>query len=183
MATIQYEWRVGARITGVKADVAGEELERIRIEKGALTPADVVIAARPKTAPLHPAIFALGQKDAAEAWYQNEARKLIRAIVIVPTEADAPRLPAYVHIPKQQDTDESDGQSGRYEPVSVVIQRSDLFEEALRALVSKVTAAEEAVSDLKRAAEQSDQRDRLAEIAIVIQAFGAVREALAVLSR
>lgn len=75
----------------VTAQVAGEELDRLRSEKGDFfTPADVVDIARPQEAPLHPE-FEWNNRTAAEEWRKWQARKLIQAIVV--SYIETPKIP------------------------------------------------------------------------------------------
>lgn len=68
----------------VSAETAATELERIRKANGTdgVRPAEVVDAARPKDSPLHTA-FNWDNKEAAELYRQEQARTLIRSIVVV----------------------------------------------------------------------------------------------------
>jgi len=77
-----YKWETGFRAR-VKADVAGAELERIRDARGSLTADIVRDEARDKANPLHPQIFDLSVKKAAEAHYLRNAQQTIRAIQVV----------------------------------------------------------------------------------------------------
>ena len=77
-----FAWRSGYHAK-IAADVAGRELERIRKKnKGTLT-ADLVAAeAKPKSNPLHPQVYDLGQRAAAVSYYRRNAQQLIGAIQI-----------------------------------------------------------------------------------------------------
>lgn len=59
-----------------------DELQRIYDEHGELTPELVVEAARPEASPLHAAVFNRPVGEAAEAWYRESARQLIKSIKI-----------------------------------------------------------------------------------------------------
>lgn len=59
-----------------------EELQRIYDERGALDPQLVVDVARPARHPLHKVIFDLDETDAAEVYYYEKARYLIRHVRI-----------------------------------------------------------------------------------------------------
>jgi hypothetical protein len=81
MAGMVYKWKPGSRIK-VAPDVAGAELERIRRESGdAFTPNAVVEAARRRGTPLHD-YFDWDDKTAAAAYRVDQARYLIRHIVV-----------------------------------------------------------------------------------------------------
>ena len=71
-------------------------LQRLNDQHGHLTAQMVVDAARPKNSPLHAAVFDRGVKEAAEQYYLDRARQLIRKCRIKyvrpdQTEADVPR--------------------------------------------------------------------------------------------
>jgi hypothetical protein len=78
--------------TGLSAQAAGEELDRIRRRDGTIAPAVVVDEARPQDAPLHPA-FTWNDPVAAEQWREHEARRLIRHVRVVTPPAE-PRPPS-----------------------------------------------------------------------------------------
>lgn len=84
-----YQWKKqGAPGVGIAAQVAGEELERIRVHNnGRLESKAVVDASRPKTAPLHPA-FEWNDKKAAESWRMEQASHIIRTIEVVVEEVE-----------------------------------------------------------------------------------------------
>jgi hypothetical protein len=91
--TMVYKWRNGASAGGLPAQVVGEQLESIRqSHNGRMTPANVVEAARPETAPLHPA-FEWDDAAAAESWRQEQARFIIRhvAVEVKKDEASEPK--------------------------------------------------------------------------------------------
>jgi len=137
--------------------------------EGNLVPLDVVDAARPKKAPLHPA-FEWDNSVAAEQYRVHQARNLIRSVRIVVDESDAPTTPAFVHV-----------EVNNYQPIEAVISRPDLFELALAELHRKFSAAERAVRELESAATQGGSPDRMAAIGLAVQGFETVREALAIL--
>ena len=56
-----------------------DHLQAIYDQRGYITPALVVEAARPKSSPLHAAVFDKNTKDAAEAYYLNRAHELIQS--------------------------------------------------------------------------------------------------------
>ncbi len=101
-----YSWKPGAHHSPeIEAQVAGEELERIRvINNGRLENADVVEAARDKASPLHPA-FEWNDKKAASAYRLDQAGGLIRAIDVVITKdtGDARPIRAFVSVKRDAD--------------------------------------------------------------------------------
>lgn len=173
---VHYGFKNGFRARAVKADVVAAELERIKEENGALTAEDVFESARPKTAPLH-AEFEWDGKAAVRELGLIRARSLIRAVVVVKEQPEEAPRRVWVHVGEEG----KPNKPGEYERVDVVVQNVDLFERALTDLQRKFDAASEALAELRRAAEDGGQPDRLAAISLAVQGFGAVREALAVL--
>lgn len=72
---------------GVSAQEAGEELQRIREERGRLTPATVVDESRPEDAVLHP-VFEWRDPVAAEQWREHQAATLIKRVRVVPVDME-----------------------------------------------------------------------------------------------
>lgn len=82
MSVIVYGWKHAAR-SAVPAQVAGVELARIQASQGRFfSPSAVVLAARPKKSPLHPA-FEWNDAKAAAAHREDQARYLVRNIVVI----------------------------------------------------------------------------------------------------
>lgn len=102
-----YKWKNGAGPTGIDAQAAGEELERIRVHNnGRLEPRFVVEASRPREAPLHNA-FEWNDKKAADAWRQNQASYMIRHVDVVVEEGDKPPTPIRAFVSVKRDEDRS----------------------------------------------------------------------------
>lgn len=167
MSKRQYSFRPGSRVSGVSADVAGAELDRIHAARGELTPGVLVDESREPAAPLHPA-FEWDDSVAGEEWRKQQARHIIRA-VHVQYEPATRAAPAFFHIRAAD--------KPRYEPVAVVAQSPDLFAAALEVLQEKIAGAMRAVDDLRAAARQFGQTDRAEKIDLVSRALGAASEA------
>jgi len=100
-----YQWKTTGPAPSIDAQVAGEELERIRIRhNGRLESKSVVDAARPKDAPLHPA-FEWNDKKAAENWRLEQASHMIRHIdvVIENGSEDVKPIRAFVSVKRDED--------------------------------------------------------------------------------
>jgi hypothetical protein len=85
VAAVKYKWKstVPKGLYRVEAAVAGKEIKRLMAQSdGEITPARMVDAARPKSAPLHPA-FEWDDKKAAEAHRRDQARGIMQACVEV----------------------------------------------------------------------------------------------------
>jgi len=77
-----YKWKTGF-LSHIDAQKAGTELERIRVQhNGQLTPDNIVRAAKRKASPIH-SVFEWDDKRAADAHRKDQAKFLIRSIVVV----------------------------------------------------------------------------------------------------
>jgi hypothetical protein len=105
MSEMAYAWRPGTQIK-IKAQVAGEEVSRIRDERGKMfRPGDVVAASRKASAPLHTA-FEWNDKLAAAEHRDFQARKLVGAITVTSIEQpDQPAVRAFVSV-RDEDGDQ-----------------------------------------------------------------------------
>lgn len=77
-----YQWKPGA-FAPVSAQIVGEELNKIQIEKGRFfKPADVVAVAKDDASVLHP-IFEWNDIKAAARYREDQAKYIIRNVVII----------------------------------------------------------------------------------------------------
>lgn len=173
---MHYEFKYGFRPRAVKADVVASELERVKEAHGELKAEHVFEDARPKEAPLH-GEFEWDGKKAIRELGLIRARTLIRSVVIVDAEPNKQPSRVWVNIRDERKPNEA----GTYEKIEVVVKQPDLWEHALTNLNRRYEAAHEAMMEVKRAGEQSEDADRLAKIALVVEGFSTVREALALL--
>ena len=170
----KYEWR-DRKIGGVSAQAAGEALERIAARDGCIKPQSVVDEARPEDSPIHPA-FEWRDKVAAEEHRKWQARQIVRSVRVV-TQADngsKETTPAYIHV---QPTTKSSNDGG-YHATAKVMSDFDLFERAIGEAHQKLISAERSVSELKRLAEKTDQRDKLSAIGIIAASLQTAAKAL-----
>lgn len=100
-----YKWRAHAGVS-IPAQVAGEELERIRVSNnGRLAQEDVVAAAKRKTSPLHSA-FEWDDKAAAHQHRLSQAGYLIRKLDVVTVANDDEQskpIRAFVNVTRDDD--------------------------------------------------------------------------------
>ncbi len=98
-----YTWKSACHAT-MDAQVAGEELERIRVrQNGRLDAKDVVEASRSEDAPLHGA-FEWNDATAADAYRVDQARYLIRSIDVVIQQAEETKaVRAFVSVKRDED--------------------------------------------------------------------------------
>jgi prophage DNA circulation protein len=162
METKIHKWAKGARRpSGVSADDAARELERIRAEVGDLTPQAVLLHAADERAPLHTA-FEWDDSKAGHEYRLNQARGLIRAVVTIEL-AEVPEHRSYVLVRADPAKEETS-----YLPTAEVVSRPDLFGDALRRLQSELKSARDSVNQMSSLADAinaaSDRRERLRSV-------------------
>ena len=131
---------------GVKAQTAGEELQRIQKEHGEVTPPLVVDEARPDESPIHE-VFEWDDWEAAEQYREHQARNLIRSIEIVETQTGKTE-PVFIHVQSEK----------AYLPTQVVVNNVDLFEEARNAAERRLREASASLKQLKQIANDKKQK-------------------------
>lgn len=129
----------------VTAQVAGDELERIKAKRGQLDPQGIVHEARPEDAPLHP-VFEWDNAIAAESYRCVQARDLIKTVeVIQPEVAQRRSEPAYVNVSTK---------APQYRSTAEVAKSPELFESAFRQACERLGAAARAVEHLQEIAKR-----------------------------
>lgn len=149
-----YQWKPEARVK-VDAQVAGDELERIRTwDNGRLDAKNVVEVSRDPGAPLHPA-FEWDDEQAAEAYRIEQAKYMIRSIVVqqAPDQTEAQPIRAFVSVVRDK------GRS--YTAVGHAMADPDLRRQVL----------------LKALQELEAWRSRYAELVELANVFAAIEEA------
>jgi|GEM_PF-1761930 len=187
IAALKYTFKAGTRY-GIEAQIVGEELERIQKEHNVITPRAVVDAARPDDAPIHP-VFEWRDEVAAERYRHWQARTLIKSITVIEQrDGKDVETTVYVHVPaaspqQQEDATAEMAAQGGYQPVRMVVQRTDMYTLALAELSQKFISAKNSLESLKRAAEQAPDTDqeRMARIAIAVQAMQTASAAVSAL--
>lgn len=123
----------------IPADVAGAELQRLYERDGGIRPSAVVEESRPDTAPLHTA-FEWDDETAAEQYRLEQARQLVRAVVLMPEPEQGEVLPSIRAFVSLHDPVSDRPQSRVYKPLMVVLQNPDesaeLKSRALRDLLA-----------------------------------------------
>ncbi len=144
------------------AQVAGDELERIRRANGdRLEAKQVVVEARPPGAPLHD-MFTWDDSEAAEQFRLREARTLIRSVRIL--VGGSKSEPAYVNV-KIEDAQ-------YYQSTRVAIRNKDEWQSALRGVQANVAAAQQGVVDLLGMVTNPRKQERLKNARRAIRAAG-----------
>ena len=104
---MKYQWkRQMDKMPHVPAQVIGEELSRLEEQNGGrIDPPSVVKAAKPKKSPLHPC-FEWDNNAAAKAYRENQARELMRKIVVVYKEPgkEIQHIRAFVNIKTEDES-------------------------------------------------------------------------------
>lgn len=169
----EYQYRHGLSSPTVTAEQTYTELERIRAKHDEkLNPRDIVDESRAATAVLHP-FFQWDDEQAAEEYRVWQARRLSRSVyVLTAATATEParESPVYFHV-----------EPHNYQPSSVLRERTDLWELALQALHSRLSAADRAVRELEQLAKDGKNPDRMTAIALAVQGFEAVRAAVSII--
>ena len=150
-----FVYRPGLAFGGVDANTAGRELERIRRKYQQLAPRHVVVEAQPEQAPLHDA-FEWDDTKAARRFREDTARNLIRSVMIM--RADQTREPVYVHVKREKRDDNG------YEPLSLVIQRPDLFAVAYEELRDCMVNTADAVIELLNLTRKASHKQRATKV-------------------
>lgn len=140
-----YRWQPGKWL-GVPAQIAGDRIESIREHLGRVHPGDLVEDARPEDAPLHPC-FEWDDSVAAEKWRLDQARAVLRALVILPSDVpDAEPVRAFIAIG-------SDNEPNDYMPLNVVMTDEELRRRTLRAALedlNRVKARYQTLRELEK---------------------------------
>lgn len=153
------------------------ELQKLRASKGTLTSAGVVEAARPEGSPLHGA-FVWNDADAAREYRLIQARTLIRSVVVirevvVDGEKQETSDHVFVHIPDATQAE------GKYVLIAEVAAVENELVAALAEAQRRLDSARQAVSELMDVA--TKRGGATEALAIALQGFSTVREALAML--
>lgn len=118
-----YQWKSGSRFN-VPAQAAGEQCKALA-DAGNLSAKTLVDANRAEDAPLHPA-FEWRDEVAAEEYRKEQARHIIRSLVLVSDTDGAEPEQVFCHIEESGATE--------YKAISVVLQNEDETAALLRQL-------------------------------------------------
>ena len=142
-----YKFRNNTRSTGVDAQTAGEELQRICDKNGCLDAAIVVDESRPADAALHP-VFQWDDQIAAQEHRKHQARSLIRSVHVI-RDPELETEPCYVHIASESS----------YLPAEIVVRNIDLYGEAQREAIDRINQALYSLDQLIRMAAAQNKND------------------------
>lgn len=118
-----YAWKPNSRHS-IPAQVAGEEISRIRSEKGTFfSPGDIVESAREEHSPLHPE-FEWDDHAAAESYRVEQAKYMIRCVVVLHKDDPQPEpIRAFVSV--------KSAEGHRYTTTAYAFSQPDLREQVL----------------------------------------------------
>ena len=172
---MKYQYRTGGtNYRKVPAEIAARELERIRKETDRLRTEDVIRAAKPAKAPLHP-IFEWNDNEAAKQHRLWQARQLIRNVVVIRSEGAEPD-PLFIHVVL-----ESEGEEGTkdqyYQSSRVIVESPTEMQAALDQSRLRLQSAQKSLTDLQRIAKNSKH------IKLVGTAVSHIRKATGALDR
>jgi len=136
-------------IAGVKAQAIGEELDRIRVQQGTLTPQAIVDESTDEEAVPHPC-FEWDNDVAANAFRKDQARHIARSVRVEYPDSTASE-PAFVHI--------SQGSDNYYETARTVVETVSLYDSAWRYARQQADAALKSLADLEQLAIQRQPTD------------------------
>lgn len=132
-------------INGVSAQVVGQTIAALANEQGRLTPSAVLDAARPEDSPIHPC-FEWDDSKAAETWRLEQARRLVRAVVIVPDNDRGVPVRAFVSL-LEHDAGETDAEAV---PRPAYVSTRSAMEDPERRRQLLMRALDEAIAWQKR---------------------------------
>lgn len=131
-----YKWKLEG-MYNVDAQIAGNELERIYNDNGAIEPSVVVEESRNENAPLHPC-FEWDDEVAADEWRKQQARNIIGSIMIVGETPDESYTRAFVHVESE------------YQPLSIVLKSAEKTEELFANALRELRTFEAKYSELEK---------------------------------
>lgn len=158
---IRYDWKPGSRISA-DAQAAGKQLEQIAKRDGDVAPTAVVEENRPASAPLHNE-FEWNDTAAATAYREDQARKIIRSIVVVhvrsDTEEELPPVRALVKVAEEPlDLYEA---PRHYTPIAQVMNDSDLRSRYVRQAFKSLVEWRDRYQDIEEFARIFQEVDTL----------------------
>lgn len=158
-----YQFESGTKYKGLDAQTVGSELERIRESSGGELPTErVVEEARNKDNPLHN-VFTWDVKSAAHNWWNQEARQLIRCVLVRVTPDSAP-VHAFIHTTvKVIDAEEQESSRPIYQACHVIAQHPDQYQAAVNESTSRLQAAQRSLKELETLAPTRKQERRITQ--------------------
>jgi hypothetical protein len=139
---MRYGWK--RKIKGLSAQIAGEAIESIiQRGNGYIEPMDIVNEARPETNPLHCA-FEWDNDKAAEAYRIEQARYLMRILVIVTSNGDEEPIITRAFVNVLDEEEES-----RFTTIQRAIENKDEWEYVIKQAYNELQTWREKYKTLK----------------------------------
>lgn len=131
-----YKWKF-ENLFPVDPQKAGEELNRIYQERGALNPSDIVEESKDENAPLHPC-FEWNDTIAANKYREGQAATIVRAIITEPDIATGTteEVRAFVHV------------QATYRPIQIVVDEEAMMQELLESALRELSSFQKKYSTL-----------------------------------
>lgn len=138
----------------------------LREREGRLTPEVVLEAARPEDSPAHSYIFHVGIAEAAEAHYLDRAHKLIQTVKVTYVERpkEEPRRVRFFHAVTNDEGERI------YEPLSVIVQQVDKFNQVKTAALQRLHEAQDSLADLEYVAQEAPRKATIMKARTAMQA-------------
>lgn len=142
----EYRWKNGARVSRqMDPQDVGEHLEQLRRQNGAITARIVVDDAADPTAPTHPH-FEWDDQVAADQYRLEQARSLVRSVVVQREDRPESTIRAFVVVQEQ-------GGDDVYTSTQVALADVGLRQQVLKRALGELTAFERKYRDLEELAE------------------------------
>ena len=142
----EYGWVEGARVP-LDAQVAGECLEKVRLANGGQLTAEAVVSASIEpSSPLY-AAFEWNNKRAANLWRLEQARYIIRSIVVSVTlteQEERPPIRAFVNVTADK--------KRHFTSISVALSDPDLRVQVLEKALSELNSFRKRYEELSELA-------------------------------
>lgn len=134
-----YQWAAGSRIKA-DANIAGQICENLASQNN-LTAKSLLDASRPANAPLHD-VFEWDDSTAAEKYREDQARTIIRSLVIIPDKTTGP-VRSYFMVKKADPT---------YQHIHVILQKQDTTDLLLQQAMDELIAIRKKYANLAQLA-------------------------------
>lgn len=151
-----YEWKIPKY--PVSAQVAGEELEKIRERNGYVEAADLLEASRAENAPLH-SCFEWDDDKAAENYRLYQAKDIIRNIVVKVEKADGGE-PSAVRAFVSVTVDKT---AAQYQPINIALDNPDYRQIVLMNALTKLEEFRRTYKDFQELSEVFKAIDNFAD--------------------
>ena len=146
-----YAWKPGYRYRS-DAQTAGAVCADLE-SKGELTAKNLVDVSRPEIAPLHNS-FDWDDAVAAESWRQEQARQIIRSLVVVSDVGESNRDPVRAFFSIQIS-------DPKFESLEVIIRNEDKYANLLKTALRELISIQRKYAQIKELATVNEAIDQL----------------------